>query len=220
MLHAAHRSIRDADLVLHLHPLGEAPAPPLKSLLPAGTLRAPVLTVLTKADQAPAALRRAAGGPSSPGGGVFVVSSLSGEGTGQLLEEIRRRLPEGPFLHDPDDVGAQPLRFFVAEFVREAAFAELEQELPYSVAVEIDEFREDSDPLYIRATIGVERESQKPIVLGRGGRVIKAIGTAARQRAEAFLDRRVRLELWVAVWPRWRRNRALLSRLGLPLPPE
>jgi len=215
MLRAAVRSIEDADLILHLHPLAEAPAPPLAAQLPADARpHAPALTVYTKADQVP------------PGRwprlqtGDQVVSAATGQGLKELLAEVRARLPEGPFLYDADDLGTQPLRFFASEFVREAAYAELEQELPYSLAVEIDEFREDSSPVYIRATIAVERESQKPIVLGRGGRTIKAIGTAARARLETFLGQRVRLELWVTVWPRWRKDPRALARLGLPLTKE
>jgi GTP-binding protein Era len=213
MLDSALAQLREADLILHLHPLPEEPAPPLASLLPAGwTLRAPVLTVYTKADLRPRA--------RAPEGGPLAVSATTGAGIPALLAAIRARLPEGPFLYDPDDVGTQPLRFFAAEYVREAAFAVLEQELPYSLAVVIDEFREAETPVYIRATLAVERESQKPIVLGAGGRTIKAIGTAARVRLEALIDRRVRLELWVTVWPRWRRDPAVLARLGLPLTPE
>ena len=213
MLESAIAQLKGADLVLHLHPLPESPAPPLAKLLPAGTsLRTPVLTVYTKSDLRPR--------QRSPDQNALAVSASSGKGLSELLAMVRARIPEGPFLYDPADVGTQPLRFFAAEFVREAAFAELEQELPYSLAVVIDEFREDETPVYIRATMAVERESQKPIVLGAGGRTIKAIGTAARKRLEALLDRRVRLELWVTVWPRWRRDAAVLGRLGLPLAPE
>ena len=215
MLQAALSSVSDADVVLHVHPLPEAPVQPLAKLLPAGTrLRGPVITVYTKADLMPPA-RRAAVAPDA-----VLVSSVTREGLDTLLERVRAALPQGPFLYDAADVGTQPLRFFAAEYVREAAFAELEQELPYSLAVTIDEFRESETPVYIRATLAVERDSQKPIVLGKGGRTIKAIGTAARQRLEALLDRRVRLELWVTVWPRWRKDPAALARLGLPLAPE
>jgi len=219
MLQAALATIAGADLVLYLHPLPDGPAPALASLLPDGA-RAPErqLVVYTKADLVPGRVPPLA----VPEGGeaAVAVSAQTGAGIGELMAEVRARLPEGPFLYDPDDVGTQPLRFFAAEYVREAAFAELEQELPYSVAVAIDEFREGETPVYIRATLAVERESQKPIVLGRGGRTIKAIGTAARARLEALLGRRVRLELWVTVWPRWRRDPAALARLGLPLAPE
>ena len=213
MLESAIAQLQGADLVLYLHPLPESPAPPLAKLLPQGTsLRTPVLTVYTKADLRPK--------QRSPDQNALAVSASNGKGLSELLAMVRARIPEGPFLYDPADVGTQPLRFFAAEFVREAAFAELEQELPYSLAVVIDEFREDETPVYIRATMAVERESQKPIVLGAGGRTIKAIGTAARKRLEALLGNRVRLELWVTVWPRWRRDQAVLARLGLPLAPE
>jgi GTP-binding protein Era len=228
MLRKAVETLQDADLVLHVHPLPEAPAPPLERELPEGTrVRAPVLTVYTKADLVPDAAARVKslhGGPGDQGTGApalpLWVSAVSGKGIPDLLRAVRERLPEGPFLYDADDIGTQPLRFFAAEFVREAAYAELEQELPYSLAVVIDEFREGETPVYIRATLAVERDSQKPIVLGKGGRTIKAIGMAARARMEALLGRRVRLELWVTVWPRWRKDPAALARLGLPLAPE
>ena len=212
MRSAALESVRDADVVLHLHPLAQAPAPPLGKL--AGPLRGAVLLVYTKADQVSPADRPAVD-PSA-----HVVSAATGEGVAGLLAAIRAALPEGPFLYDAGDVGTQPLRFFAAEFVREAVFSALEQELPYSVAVEIEEFREAADPVYIRATLAVERESQKPIVLGKGGRTIRAIGTAARERIAAFLGRPVYLDLWVTVWPHWRRDPTVLARLGLPVPAE
>ncbi len=104
--------------------------------------------------------------------------------------------------------------------MREALFGALDKELPYSAAVELDAFREAEEPVYIRATIAVERESQKPIVLGKGGRTIKAIGISALRRIEALLRRRVRLELWVTVWPKWRRDPARLAEMGLPLSRE
>jgi len=209
MLEAALHQLAGADLVLHLHPLAEAPAPPLASLLEDARPFKNVLVVYTKSDQSR--------GKTADG---LSVSATTGQGLEELLAEIRRRIPESPFHFPTDEVGTQPLRFFAAEFVREAAFASLEQELPYSLAVVIDEFREAETPVYIRATVAVERESQKPIVLGKGGRTIKAIGTAARQRLEALLDRRVRLELWVTVWPKWRKDPAALARLGLPLATE
>jgi len=231
MRRAALDAIREADLVLYLHPLAEYPAPALGSLLarPRGRAqegehpppRGPsdVLTVYTKADLVPAerwpreVLTRAAAGSAA----LFPVSATTGDGLTALLAAVRARLPEGPFLYDAGDVGTQAMRFFAAEYVREAAFAQLDEELPYAVAVEIDAFREAEEPVYIRATLAVERESQKPIVLGRGGRTIKAIGIAAREKLEALLGRRARLELWVTVWPGWRRDAARLAQLGLPI---
>lgn len=215
MLRATLDAIHDADLILHLHPLAEFPAPPLGELVTGPRIAgSAILTVYTKADLVPPARR-----PAAPEG-ALVVAAPTREGLEALLAAVRGRLPEGPFLYDADDVGTQPLRFFAAEFIREAAYAELEQELPYALAVEIEEFREAETPVYIRATLAVERESQKPIVLGKGGRTIKAIGTAARLRLAAFIDRKVHLDLWVTVWPKWRKNPAMLARLGLPLQSE
>ncbi len=96
----------------------------------------------------------------------------------------------------------------------------LDDEVPYAVAVEVDEFRETSRPVYIRATLFVERESQKGIVIGRGGAMLRAIGSHARARLEALLGEQVHLETWVKVLPHWRRRAAALSRLGFPVPQD
>jgi GTP-binding protein Era len=135
-----------------------------------------------------------------------------------LLDRLAPLLPTGPFRHDPEDIGTQPLRFFVGEYLREAAFALLEDEVPYSVTAEVDEFQEDRQPVYIRATLYVERESQKGIVIGKGGAVLKQIGTHARGRLEALLGLPIYLETWVKVLPKWRRSRGALARFGFPLP--
>ena len=207
---AALRAIADAEVIAYLHPLSDFPAPPLASVArlekPA---RAPVLTVYTKADLVPPSDRPTV----LPSDGV-VVSAVRGEGVEQLLEVLGAALPESPFHYDPDAMATQPMRFFAAEFVREAAFELLHEELPYSVAVEIDEFREGQEPVYIRAVVYVERASQKGIVIGEGGRTIKAIGQTARGKIEALLGARVFLELHAKVLPKWRRQLASLKRLG------
>src|SRR5438477_148013 len=113
-----------------------------------------------------------------------------------------------------DETASTPTHLFAAEFIREAAFELLHEELPYSVAVEIDEFREAADPLYMRAVVYVERASQKGIVIGDGGRTIKTLGQAARGKIEALLGAHVFLELHVKVLPKWRRRDASLKRLG------
>ena len=207
---AALRAIADAEVIAYLHPLSDFPAPPLASVArlekPA---RAPVLTVYTKADLVPPSDRPTV----VPSDGV-VVSAVRGEGVEQLLAVLGAALPESPFHYDPDAMATQPMRFFAAEFVREAAFELLHEELPYSVAVEIDEFREGQEPVYIRAVVYVERASQKGIVIGEGGRTIKAIGQTARGKIEALLGARVFLELHAKVLPKWRRQLASLKRLG------
>lgn len=213
MLAAAAASVASADAVLYLHRLAAAPAPPLADLLPeTARPRGPVQLVYTQADRCPAEGRDALGD-------ALLVSAVTGEGLDAVLAWCRAQLPEGPFGYDPAAISTQPVRFFVAEFVREAAFHHLGAELPYALAVEIDEFREGSTPLYIRLTIYVERASQQGMVIGKAGRTIKAIGADARQRTEAFLGEQVYLDLWVKTLPKWRSDPGALRRFGFTLPP-
>jgi GTPase len=209
MRQVAVRALADAELIAYLHPLSEYPAP---DLAVAAALErppeAPIVTVYTKADLVDPVHR-----PSLPEGDR-AVSALTGEGIEALVDSLGRAMPESPFHYPADDLATQPLRFFAAEYVREAAFALLHEELPYSLACEIDEFREGETPTYIRAVVYVERESQKGIVIGEGGRTIKAIGQAARARIEALHGQRVYLDLHVKVLPRWRTHDPSLKRLG------
>jgi GTP-binding protein Era len=213
---AAMETLGAADLVLHLHPAAEAPAPDLGTLARVGAGRMPpVLAVYTKADLVSPRARQQLADT-----GAAVVSAESGEGIAALLSRVREQLPEGPFRFDPDEIGTQPVRFFVTEYLREAAFALLEDELPYAFAAEVEEFREAERPIYIRVTLYVERESQKAMVIGRGGRTIKAIGAHARARLEALLGTPVYLDTWVKALPAWRRSPAALARLGFPATTE
>ena len=207
---AALRAIDDSEVIAYLHPLGEYPAPPLATVARLERApRAPIVNVYTKSDLVSPSNR-----PSVQPSDILL-SAVTGEGIDALLATLRERLPEGPFHYDPDELAIQPMRFFAAEFIREAAFEQLHEELPYSVASEIDEFREGAEPVYIRAVLYVERESQKGIVIGEGGRTIKALGAAARAKIETLLGgRRVFLDLHVKVLPKWRRDEPSLKRLG------
>jgi GTPase len=207
MREAALRTVADAEVIAYLHPLPEYPAPPFQRVASLDRApAAPIVTVYTKCDLVPPAQR--------PGREVLVVSAVSGEGIEALLDRLAEHLPPGPFHYQADELATQPLRFFAAEYVREAAFDLLEEELPYSVACEIDEFRENERPAYIRAVVYVERESQKGIVIGDKGRTIKAIGRAARERIEALMGGPVYLDLHVKVLENWRRKDPVLRRLG------
>jgi GTP-binding protein Era len=213
---AALEALQGADVVLHLHPAAQAPAPPFVQL--AALERppeVPMLVVYTMRDLVPGAQRE-----ELERTGAIVVSARTGEGIAALLDEVRSRLPEGEFRYDPDDVGTQQTRFFVTEYLREAAFELLQDELPYAIAAEVEEFREAERPVYIRVTLFVERESQKAMVIGRGGRTIKAIGAHARARLEALLGTPVYLDSWVKVLPRWRRTPTALTRFGFPATDE
>jgi len=201
------------DLVLHLHPAAEAPAPPFERLAGiAQPLGVPTLTVYTKGDLLPP-YRRTALELEAP-----VVSETGDQGLDRLLARVRSFLPERPFEFDPDEIGTQPLRFFVVEYLREAAFALLQDEVPYSFTAEVEEFREAERPMYIRVTLFVERESQKAIVIGRNGQTIKALGAHARHRLEELVGAPVYLDSWVKVLPNWRKHSGELARFGLPPP--
>jgi GTP-binding protein Era len=208
---AAIRAIADSEVIAYLHPLAEYPAPPLEQVAKLDRPpQAPIITVYTKADLATTSTIL----HHPPPPNTVVVSAVTREGLDTLLEVLGAHLPESPFHYDPDEMATQPMRFFAAEFIREAAFETLREELPYSVAVEIDEFREGASPVYIRAVVYVERDSQKGIVIGEGGRTIKTLGTAARAKIEPLLGERIFLELHVKVLPKWRRHEPSLKRLG------
>ena len=218
MRRAAVAWMQKSTLILYLHPTCDGDPPPLDSLMPElGTISQPTALVRTKADRLP---RRADNEPqpAASESATFVVSAHTGEGIHPLIEWCRGHAPRRPFAYDGDDVSTQPQRFFVTEFIREAAFDHLGQELPYSLAAEVDEFREGTDPVYIRVTIFVERETQKPMVIGKGGRTIKALGADARRKVEELFGQRVYLDLWVKTLPKWRSKPEALARFGFPEP--
>jgi GTP-binding protein Era len=138
---------------------------------------------------------------------VFMVSALKGGGVEDLKTVIAARLPEGQPYYPPDAIADRPEKFFAAEFVREAVFNLYGEEIPYSTAVVIDEFAERPGRKdYVLVTIYVERESQKAIIIGSGGRALKRVGSQARQEIEAFIGRPVYLELRVKVAEAWRKD--------------
>lgn len=212
MRSTALRALNDADVIVYLADASDG-APP--SLEEAAALDSPprsrVIEVLNKTDLIPAERQEAlrAERPHS-----LLVSALTGEGVNELLESISQELPESPFLYPEDDVSTQSVRFFVAELIRETVLEQLHDEIPYSVAVGIEEFREGRSPLYIRAVVYVERESQKRIIIGAKGGRIREVGQAARKKIETFVGQNVYLDMWVKVLPNWRRSASALERFG------
>ncbi len=145
---------------------------------------------------------------------VIPISSFESQGLDGLLDELKNALPLGPPLYPEDMMSDAPERFFVTEIIREKIFEQFRQEVPYATEVFIAEYREEAERDYIAAEIIVERESQKRIIIGSGGTAIKAIGTAARQDIESFLQRKVFLDLHVRIREGWRDNEAWVRRLG------
>jgi GTP-binding protein Era len=210
---AALKALQDADVIVYLADAAEGPPP---SLAEAAGLdnppRAPVVIALNKADRLNlSALERLSGQDLAP------ISALNGDGVAELMTRVEDLLPESPFLYPEDEISTHPVRFFVGELVRETVLEQLHDEVPYSVAVQVDEYREDRSPLYIRAVIYVERDSQKAIIIGSKGAQIRRIGESARAKIESFVGTQVYLDLWVKVLANWRKNTDSLSRFGYQL---
>jgi GTP-binding protein Era len=149
-------------------------------------------------------------------GDVVPVSALTGAGVPELVEHLVSLLPEGPLLYPPEETSDQPERVRFAELIREQALLRTREEVPHSVEVEVDELEEREDGLLmVHALLWAETESQKGILIGAGGGMIKAIGSAARKEIEQTTDRRVHLDLRVRVRKGWRRDEGLLDRLGI-----
>ena len=183
---------------------------------------APIVVVLNKIDlvaKHDLLPRMAAVAKKGTAVDIVPVSAETGENVERLEEVLLAHLPESPALFPEDYLTDQPERFFVAELVREQVLRHTHAELPFSSAVVVDAFEEPATPgglLRLHCSILVERASQKPIVLGRGGAMIKAIGTAARLELERFFDAKVFLDLHVKVKADWREDPRTLTDIGLP----
>ncbi len=195
------------------------PLPPEPSLRPDSPLSPPVAIVVNKVDRLSradtlVALQGAA--DLDLAAEVFPVSARTGEGVGQLVEHLQRLLPEGPFLFESDARSDQSPGLLVAELIREAAIRRTFHELPHAVEVVVEEIERVREGMTrVRALIWVESDSQRAIVIGARGRMIKAIGSAARGELERELGGRVHLDLSVRVRRDWRHNEGLLDRLGI-----
>ncbi|MCC7053338.1 MAG: GTPase Era [Gemmatimonadaceae bacterium] len=217
MLASAIASLRDADVAVYVHDATNGPPPALETLLPPGTpLPARRVTFANKGDLLNDGNRATL--EAIPG--VVVGSAEHGDGVDRLLAQVADMLPLSPFLYPADELSTQPVRFFAAEAIRESALAILHEEVPYGIFVDIEEFRENRKPHYIRAVLYVERDSQKGIVLGAKGRTIREIGTASRILIEKLVETAVYLDLWVKVMPDWRKDAVALRRFGFTVPHE
>ena len=179
----------------------------------------PAVTVLNKVDRLdqPRTLKALtdAAGLAVPGE-LYPISAKTGAGVAPVVKELVSLVPEGPFMYPPGERSDQSPELQLAELVREQVLLRTREEVPHSVEVEIDELEEREDGLLVvRARVWAETESQKGILVGAGGRMVRAVGTAARKEIEQLLDRRVHLELNVRVRKGWRRDEGLLDRLGI-----
>ena len=217
MVELARRAIPDADVVCFMVDISKPPSR-LDERIATQVRRArsPHLLVLNKVDV------KIPGGQDNleqfralgPWDMEIAVSALSGAGVETLIAEIVQRLPFGPRLYPEDQVSDQSERQLAAELVREKVLLFTDQEVPHSVAIEVDEWEEKENAIYIRMTVNVEKESQKGIVIGAGGTMLKRIGTAARKDIEAALERPVFIDLWVKARHNWRDDPSSLGWLG------
>ena len=223
LVETAVSAIPDADVILFMVDLSDKPGEEDRQI--AGLLRkskTPVLLVLNKADLLTAD-EAAANATAYQALGrfdeVIPISALKGDNLDRMLDEIVEYLPLGPLYYPEEEVTDQQLRFMAAELIREQALHHLRQEVPHALAVVIQDFKERSAEMtYISANILVERDTQKAIILGQGGAMIKRIGQAARREIEDLVGTRVYLELWVKVKKGWRKDERELRRLGYERP--
>ena len=224
MLQTAAQAIADADVVLFLADVSQLPSQEDHQLaqLIAESGQGPVILALNKMDLlSPDRVQKHVDAYLALGHfqDWMLLSALRGDNRDLLLERVCAALPIGPRYYPEEQVTDQPLRALAAELIREQVLHFTHQEVPHSVAVQIQRFEErEQGPTYIEAHIFVERESQKGIVIGRGGRMLKGIGRAARREIEQLLGQQVYLDLWVKVRYKWRRDERELRRLGYAVP--
>lgn len=151
---------------------------------------------------------------------VLALSALTGEGVDTLIDTLLSLLPIGPYFYPPDMITDQPEEFWIAEIIREKIYLFTHQEIPYSTAVVVEEIKEKKNILVVEAIIYVERTSQKGIIIGQKGQMLKKIGEAAREELERFLGIKVYLNLWVKVKEKWRKKEGALRELGYRRPPR
>lgn len=222
MVGTAREALRDADVILFIVDVSELPDAADRTI--ADLLKrskAPVILALNKVDLLSAGQAEQHARfyqELLPQAEPMLISATTGHNREALLERIIQLLPRGPRYYPADQLTDMQLRDNAAEIIREQVLLLYDQEVPHSVAVQVDQFKERSaDLTYIAATIYVERESQKKILIGSGGAALKEVGRRAREQLEAILGTRVYLELWVKVLKNWRKDEKALRRLGYRL---
>jgi len=216
MMQAVKNSLEDADLALLLADAKDDPAE-TDSVFSSLRLKVPAIVVLNKTDKVSEEKIKELSGffqSRSYCRAVIAVSALFGQGMDELMEKIVTLLPEGDPFYDEEDISDLPTRFFTGELIREKIYELYEEEIPYQATVLVTEFKEKSTLVKITAEIIVHRETQKVIILGKGGSMIKKLGTEARKEIEKFLGQKVFLELFVKVRPKWRDNELYLKEYG------
>jgi GTP-binding protein Era len=225
LMSRAAEALEEVDVVYHMvDALDKEPANErLNELIRRISAKTPKFLVVNKIDRLRGPGR--SGRPPLPPGlepsnyeHIFLLSALRKKGLDVLIEETLKRMPVGPMYYDPEQLSDRDLRFLAAEAVREKVFRRTGAEIPYSVFTEVEEYTERADKDYIRVVIVVERDSQKGILIGKGGQVLKDIGQDARREIEKTTGRPCYLELFVKVRKDWRKKEFDLNNFGFKLP--
>jgi GTPase len=216
MMQAVKDSLEDADVALLITDVREN-SDESHGIFSSLKLKAPAIVILNKADTVNAEQLKTTTAffRSQPYcKEVVAISALKKTGIRELLDRILDYLPEGQPFYEGDDLSDMPTKFFVGELIREKIFLLYGEEIPYHATVLVQEFKEKTTLIKIAAEIIVQRETQKGIILGEGGKMIKRLGTDARKDIETFLGQKVFLELFVKVRPKWRDNDVQLKEYG------
>ncbi len=217
MMHQVKNALEDADIALLLYDLTDTDLFEADDLFASLRLKVPAIVVCNKVDAVKPNIAKEAVGffKEKPyAKEVIALSAAQGLGLDGLIEKILQFLPAGMPFFDPEDMSDLPTKFFVSELIREKIFEIFHEEVPYQTAVLVQEFKEKTTLIKIQADIIVHRETQKFIVIGEKGKMIKKLGTEARLEIEKFLGQKVFLELFVKVRPKWRDDELKLREYG------
>jgi GTP-binding protein Era len=217
MMSYVEASIKDADILLFITDMHENEMNHEATLQRIQRLQVPVLVIINKidlGDQDKVVARMSYWQEKLPNAEIIPVSALHGFNTEKIWDRLMELLPESPPYFDKEELSDRPVRFFVAEMIREKIFLNCDKEVPYACQVEIETYQEGENITHIRALIVVERDSQKGIIIGKGGEMLKKIGRAARIDMEEFLGQKVFLETFVKVDKDWRASEQKLKKYG------
>lgn len=221
MMNYVDEALKDADVVLLVTEAGDSPDKGdslyTQVVERLAKFEIPVIVAINKIDRVTSEVaeeNKSAWQTALPNAEVFLMSALKMHGVIELYVRLIALLPPSPPYYDKESLSDRPLRFFASEMIREKIFLNYKKEIPYSCEVEIEEYKETDEIDHIRALINVERDSQKGIIIGHKGEALKKTATAARIDLEAFLGKKVYLEIFVKVKPGWRSNEGMLKRFG------
>ncbi len=217
MMEYVNSSIKDADILIFVTDTKETEMNHKETLERIQKLEKPVLCLINKmdlSDQNAVGEKLAYWQERLPNAKIFPISALHGFGIEGVWEEILNNIPESPPYFDKDQMTDRPMRFFISEIIREKIFIHCKKEIPYATQVEVEEYIEEEDITRIRALIIVERDSQKGIIIGKGGDMLKRIGREARKEMEQFIEKKVFLETFVKVDKDWRGSEQKLKKYG------